>query len=116
MDELRPNKKELVVLNLFYNRFYDLYEEISNDDFFLKDPKIRFFKIREIFSIYKELLSYEAINHYIKWMKKGGRPPIEGIISEDLFSFIRNVLLHFPIFETWEDVYINKDLATWNKI
>lgn len=33
-----------------------------------------------------------------------------------LFSFVRNLLLHFPIFENWDDVYISKDLATWNKV
>lgn len=25
----KPSKKELIVLGLFYNRFYDLYEELS---------------------------------------------------------------------------------------
>lgn len=49
-------------------------------------------------------------------MKKGGRPALEGIIIDELFSFIRNLLLHFPVFETWDEVYINKSLATWNKV
>lgn len=60
-------------------------------------------------------MSYEPIKEYIKWMKKGGRPHLEGIIADDLFSFIRNLLLHFPIFDTWDEVYINKNLATWSK-
>jgi hypothetical protein len=113
--ELKPSKKEREVLSLFYNRFYDLYEEIVNDDFINKNARIRFYKLRESFSIYKELLSYEPIKEYIKWMKKGGRPHLEGIIADDLFSFIRNLLLHFPIFDTWDEVYINKNLATWSK-
>lgn len=115
IEELKPNKKEREALSLFYNRFYDLYEEIVNDDFINKNAKIRFYKLRESFSIYKELLSYEPIKEYIKWMKKGGRPHLEGIIADDLFSFIRNLLLHFPIFDTWDEVYINKNLATWSK-
>lgn len=114
MDNLKPNKKEHIFLTLFYNRFYDLYEEISNDDFFKKSPDIRFYKIREIFSVYKELLSYEPISYYLKYTKNGGRPPLEGIIAEDLFSFIRNVLSHFPVFNSWNDVYITKNLATWH--
>lgn len=116
IEELKPNQKEREVLSLFYNRFYDLYEEVVNDDFINKDAKIRFYKLRESFSIYKELLSYEPIKEYINWMKKGGRPHFEGIISDDLFSFIRNLLLHFPIFDTWDEVYINKNLATWSKV
>lgn len=116
MEELKPNEKEREVVLLFYNRFYDLYEEVVNDDFVNKNAKIRFYKLREAFSIYKELLSYEPIKEYINWMKKGGRPHLEGIIADDLFSFIRNLLLHFPIFDTWDEVYINKNLATWSKI
>ena len=49
-------------------------------------------------------------------MKKGGRPPLEGVIADGLFSFIRNLLLHFPVFKTWDEVYINKNMATWSKI
>lgn len=111
----RPNQKELEVLNLFYNRFYDLYDQIIKDDFFEFKENIRFYKIREIFSIYKELLTYEPIKYYLDYAKKGGRPPVEGLIVDDLFSFIRNVLSHYPIFDNWDSVYINKNLATWNK-
>ncbi len=110
-----PNEKEKEVLNLFYNRFYDLYDEIVDESFFMNDAKIRFYKIREAFSIYKELLSYEPIKNYLKWIKRGDRPPLEGIIADDLFSFVRNVLSHFPVFDTWNEVYINKNLATWTK-
>ena len=112
---LRPDKKELTALALFYSKFYDLYDEIISDAFLDKEATIRFFKLREAFCIYKELLSYEPIKGYLEWMKRGGRPPLEGIIADDLFSFIRNLLSHFPVFDTWDEVYINKDLATWSK-
>lgn len=79
-----------------------------------QDANIRFYKLRESFSIYKELLGYEPIKEYVRRMKKGGRPPLEGIIADDLFSFIRNLLSHYPIFDSWDEVYINKNLATWN--
>lgn len=115
MNGTRPNKKEEEALSLFYNRFYDLYDEMIGDNLFLNDAKTRFYKIREIFSVYKELLSYEPISYYLEYIKKGGRPPLEGIIVDDLFSFVRNVLSHFPVFDTWDNVYINKNLATWTK-
>lgn len=115
MLDIKPNKKEKVVLDLFYNRFYHLYDELSNNNFFDNDSKYRFLKIREIFSVYKELLGYEPIKYHLKYIKNGGRPPLEGFIVDDLFSFVRNVLLHFPIFDNWNDVYISKILATWNK-
>ncbi len=116
IESIKPNEKEKEVLTLFYNRFYNLFEEIVNDDFINKEASVRFFKLREAFSIYKELLSYEPIKAYLGWMKKGGRPHFEGIIADDLFSFIRNLLLHFPIFDTWDEVYITKNLATWSKV
>ena len=112
--QLKPNKKEKIALNLFYNRFNDLYEELYQIDFFENNSSYRFYKIREIFSVYKELLAYEPIKHSIELIKKT-RPPLEGVIVSDLFSFVRNLLLHFPIFDNWDDVYISKDLATWNK-
>lgn len=115
MEEIKPNNKEIEALSLFYDRFYTLFEEITNDDFLNKDETIRFYKFREAFSIYKELICYEPLKCYLNWMKKGGRPIFEGFIADDLFSFIRNLLLHFPVFETWDTVYINKNLATWNK-
>ena len=111
---IKPNEKERIALDLFYNRFYDLYEELSDNDFFKNKSSYRFYKIREIFSVYKELLGYEPIKYHIELIKKT-RPPLEGIIVSDLFSFIRNLLLHFPVFDNWNDVYITKDLATWNK-
>jgi hypothetical protein len=111
---LKPNEKEKIALNLFYNRFNNLYYELSHNDFFLNKSSYRFYKIREIFSVYKELLGYEPIKYYVELIKKT-RPPLEGIIVSDLFSFVRNLLLHFPIFDNWDDVYISKDLATWNK-
>ena len=73
MEKSLPNDKELEVLTLFYNRFYDLYEEITNDNFFKENAQLRFFKLREAFSIYKELLSYEPIKSYLEWMKRGGK-------------------------------------------
>lgn len=116
MNEARPNEAEKEALSLFYNRFYDLYDEIVEDSFGNNDANIRFYKLREAFSIYKELSSYQPIKEYLIWMKKGGRPYFEGIIADDLFSFIRNLLLHFPVFDTWDEVYINKNLATWSKV
>lgn len=60
----KPNQKERIALGLFYNRFYDLYEELSHNDFFNNTSSYRFYKIREIFSVYKELLGYEPIQYH----------------------------------------------------
>lgn len=100
---------------MFYNRFYDLYDEIINDKFNQLSSGLRFFKLREAFAVYKEIINYRPIKNYLKWAKQGGRPPLQGIIADDLFTFIRNLLQHFPLFNSWNEVYINKNLANWSQ-
>jgi len=48
-------------------------------------------------------------------MKKGGRPPMEGEIGELLFKFIRNILIHFPFFFFFYDVWITKEIINWSR-
>ncbi len=112
---LRPNRAEKEFLSLAYNRFYDIFDEIMTDIFWEEDERHRFSKIKDIFSVYAELLNYEPIKWVIDWMKKGGRPPMEGEIGSELFKFIRNVILHFPFFDSWNSVWVNKSIINWNK-
>ena len=78
-------------------------------------PELRFYKTKDLFVIYKELSSYGLINAHLNWIKEGGRPVFDGIISDGLFTCIRNIFAHYPLLDRWDDVYINKGLATWNK-
>jgi hypothetical protein len=110
--DLRPNKSELQFLSLAYNRFYDIFEEVMSDTFWQKDAWYRFTKVKEGFTVYAELLNYEPIKWVLDDLKKS-RPPMESEIASGLFRFIRNVLLHFPFFDTWDDVWINKLIVNW---
>ena len=112
--ETRPTKAEELFLSHAYNRFYDLHEEVMRDDFWEKDPCYRFSKVSQAFSIYAELLAYEPFTYVLKAMKNQ-RPPMEAEIGGPLFKFVRNVLAHFPIFESWDDVWISKELVNWQK-
>lgn len=114
MNELRPNKSELAFLTLAYQRFYDLFEEVMNDDFWEKNPWYRFSRINNGFAVYSEILGYEPMAWVIDQLKKT-RPPMEAEIGSELFKFVRNVLAHFPFFESWDDVWINKQLVNWHK-
>lgn len=44
---------------------------------------------------------------------KKQRPPMEGEIGSELFKFIRNILSHFPFFDSWNEVWINKTITNW---
>lgn len=113
-DNLHPDKSETEFLQLAYNKFYDIFEEIFNDSFWVKNPYYRFSREREVFFIYTEILYYEPINWIIKLIKKK-HPPMESEIASQLFKFIRNIFSHFPFFDNWDEVWINKSLANWYK-
>ena len=110
--EIRPNKAELEFLNLAYNRFYDIFDEVMDDSFWHKKKSYRFVKLEIAFSVYAELLNYEPIKWVIDYLKKT-RPPMEAEIGSELFRFIRNLVNHFPFFDSWDQVYITKSLANW---
>lgn len=83
-----------------------------SDDFWEQDPIYRFSKIKDGFSVYSELLNYEPIRRVISEIKKR-RPPMEGEIGSELFKFIRNAFSHFPFFDSWDEVWINKSITNW---
>jgi hypothetical protein len=112
--EIRPNRSEIEFLTLAYNRFYDIFEEITDDIFWDKEPYYRFSKLKDAFSVYAELLNYDPIKWMIEEIKEK-RPPMEGVIGSELFKFIRNVFSHFPFFNCWDDVWINRSIVNWNK-
>lgn len=114
MNDIEPNKSEVQFLTLAYNRFYDLYEEVMDDNFWGKDEWERFSKIKQAFSIYAELLNYEPLQWVIEKLKTA-RPPMESEIGSELFKFVRNVVAHFPFFKSWDEVWINNSLVNWYK-
>lgn len=111
-EELRPNKAEKEFLTLAYNRFYDIFEEIVDDSFWDKDEWHRFSKIKDGFAVYAELLNYPPVKLVIEHIKNV-RPPMEAEIGSELLKFIRNITTHFPFFESWNEVWINKSIINW---
>ncbi len=112
--ELRPTKSEELFLSLGYNRFYNLFSEVMHDDFWEREASYRFSRVSKIFSIYAELLTYKPFETVLEAIKQK-RPPMESEIGGPFFKFIRNILAHFPIFETWNDVWVSKELVNWQK-
>jgi len=112
--ELRPTKSEELFLSLGFNKFYDLFEELMDDNFWEKNSWYRFSKVSQVFAIYTELLMYEPFKHVLDNIKQN-RPPMESEIGGALFKFVRNILAHFPLYESWDKVWINKELVNWQK-
>ena len=85
-----------------------------DDGFWEKDEWYRFSRVSNIFSVYTELLSYEPFEYVLAAIKQN-RPPMESEIGGPLFKFIRNIIAHFPVFETWNDVWVSRELVNWQK-
>ncbi len=111
-NQLRPNQKEIQFLTLAYNRFYDIFAEVMDDSFWDKNAWYRFSKVKDGFGVYSELINYEPLRWVLDNMKIA-RPPMEAEIARELFKFIRNIITHFPFFDSWKDVWVNKSLVNW---
>ena len=111
---IKPTEAEKVYLEIAFNRFYDLFDELMNDDFWEKESWVRFSKVSQIFAVYSELLNYEPIAYVLETIKIS-RPPLEAEIGSSLFKFIRNVLTHFPLYSSWDEVWVTKELINWHK-
>lgn len=110
----RPNPQEVLFLNKSFNFFLDIYDEIKQDEFWTKEPYYRFAKTKDAFLVYSELLEYEPIQWFITALKTL-RPPLESELSNEFCLFIRNILIHFPFFTSWDEVIFSKKLINWSK-
>lgn len=112
--ELKPNNSEELFLNLAYKRFDELFDEIMDDQFWQKDSSYRFSKVSNLFAVYSELLNYEPISFVIE-QAMTRRPPIESKIIGAMFRFVRNIFVHLPVFNSWDDVWVSKELVSWSQ-
>jgi len=113
-DEIPISTAEKLFLNLSYNKFFDIFSEVYSKDFWEKEENYRFNKISQVFSVYNEILNHEPFQGVFNWLKKY-RPPMEAEICGSLFKFIRNILVHFPFFDNWNEIWINKELVNWHR-
>lgn len=110
----RPSLAETEMLTLAYSRFYDLFDEMTSDSFWGRDDYYRFSKTKDVFSIYAEIQHYPPIMWVVDHLKRA-RPPMEAEIGSEFFAFIRNVMVHFPFFQRWEEVWISRTIVNWHK-
>lgn len=100
-------KDEIEFLNLSFNRFLDLFSEIMPDGFWEKLPYHRFSKTKDLFAVYCEILKYPPV----QWVIDANPRPNYPDIDRDLFKLIRHILMHFPFFEQWDDVWITHSIV-----
>lgn len=75
-----------------------------------------FSKLKEIASLTVELLNSEKIKYiYINQLKKKDPNKLSISCKIDTFKMIRNILVHFPIFDNWDQIEISRETMNWNK-
>lgn len=104
---IHPTQDENEFLNLAFHRFLDLFEEIMADEFWEQRPPHRFSKTKDIFAVYSELLKYPPV----QWVIDANKRPSHSDVGRDLFKLIRHILMHFPYFEKWTDLWIRRPLV-----
>ena len=106
-DPIHPTKAEVEFLNLSFNRFLDLFEDIMSDDFWNEKPNHRFVKTKELYAVYSEILKYPPV----QWVIDANKRPNYSDVGRDLFQLIRHILMHFPFFEKWDAVWVKQSLV-----
>lgn len=115
MVEIRPSRQELAFLHRSYDHFFNIIlPEVLDDSFWSKDSYYRFSRVRDAFLIYSEVLDYEPVGWFLDRLKTF-RSPMEAELSKEFVLFLRNVMVHFPFFQSWDEVEFSKDLINWSK-
>ena len=96
MTDIHPTKAEFRVLEIGYNRFLDLYEDVMNENFMRKRPATRLAIVKDLCSVYSELIKYAPLEFVLE---NAERPHFK-LMGKELINFLRNLLLHFPYFES----------------
>lgn len=84
-----------------FERFLTLQEKIKDD---AVPPSIKLLYLKEIFAIFSEIEQFSDVRATFQ----------PTAIIEPVFAFVtflRNVLLHFPIYDTWNEIQISADFA-----
>jgi hypothetical protein len=100
-------------LKLLNERFLKLRKKIMDDKFLLINEDIRFSIIKEVLIVYSELLEGKRIKGLIK-DKKSCKEDKDDLFEYDFFIFIRNLLIHFPLYDNWDEVCFWESMINWS--
>jgi hypothetical protein len=108
------NDNERLFLEIAFKRLKNIREEIcfKKSSFWQKDSYNRFARIKEAFVLFTEISSHKSMKLFPNLYDEVFLFPF---LTNEVFRFVRNVISHFPLFDSWDDVWISKSLINWNK-
>ena len=77
---------------------------------------VKFELVKELASLVSELLDRKELKN--KLIELANTSQVNGEDNEiklDTYDLIRNIIIHFPIFDSWDEIYISNELLSWNK-
>ena len=104
---------------LFANKIKEKIDRalsLCNMPYNVDSSEEKFELIKSLSSLVSELLDKDNLKE--KLLNLANTSTVNGNDNEikiETFDFIRNILIHFPIFESWDEIYISKELLGWNK-
>lgn len=92
----------------------DLYGVILYGEYGSVDDSEKFELLKKISILFNELLKDAENRSLFKDMLSSAAIDKEQFEAKSsTFSMIRNLLVHFPMFEAWENIFITKTLLNW---
>lgn len=118
------NKSEEYMVNNLANRIREIMSSFE-DPFDLDcwanqygDSQEKYLQLKECCLLINELLSYKPINNKLLDMANNDTSDKDNKTNNDIkyemFTILRNIFIHFPNFQTWNEIYINEELLFWN--
>lgn len=94
------------------NKFRNVYDVL-----YCMNSEDKFKILKELSQLINEFLSDDDINK--KFIELANNSTVEenstnNELKVKVFEVIRNILIHFPIFEKWDEVFLTKNLLKWN--
>ena len=109
-------KIQTEVENRLANRIREYVKRIGFPDLYYCSESEKMDYIQNMALLINELLS--GPNTENKFEKLANTSIENGKNNKEkyqVFRMLRNLLIHFPFFENWDDIYINENLLDWNK-
>ena len=113
------NNVNNTIANMFANKIKEKLDKalsLCNSPYVDGSRYEKFKLINTLSSLVSELLDKDDLK--AKLIKLANTSSVNGNdndIKIATFDLIRNILVHFPIFEAWDDIYISKELLNWNR-
>lgn len=115
MGEIRAaNLIELQFNILANDKLQEISKEIKSEEFWEMSPEDRFYRYNKMYSLFTELTNYHSFKVFIK--NEIETSDVDEIkIQGKFYKFIRHLFAHFPYFDKWDDVWISKELISWDQ-